>query len=1041
MDDAVATADEHFTSWHVAVADDVSIDIDDDDDDMTAAAAAAAASNAGNYLDYDTSTPHHTERYLLEHYEVKAQVGKGAFGSAHVAVCKTTHRAYVLKRVRLARQSERQRAASYLEMALASSLRHAHVIHFKEAWVEKGHTICMVLSYCEGGDLAALLQRRANAKRHFSEAQIKKWIAQTLLGVEYIHGAGVLHRDLKSSNLFITADGDLQIGDFGLAKVLTSTQQSSRSLVGTPNYMCPEHFYHKAYGTKGDVWSLGCIYYEMAALRPAFSAFNMAGLVAKIKKASVSPLPTAYQSGMSDLIIKGMLRKHPENRLSSTELLSHEYMVAASEAARGNADALRESMLYSGEWPPACALPPGGRSGSPDPGERESAPSSSATKARTSPSAAAAPPKPSPRTTAAAAPTAARATTGVTRPASSPRVSTTRSPTPRTTTTPASATRAPTPRATATSRATPASTRPTSARGTPTTPSSPTNNATLEARKRHLEESSRLLQERQAERRRKREEDAAATSARASAATSTRPASARGTPSSSSKPPAPSSGMPRWAQPTAAAAARVATAARRAISGTADIARRATSARAGSTTTATRRTAAPSASVASPRAKSASTTSATTSSATAAEVTATRKTGARRELLPTREDSADALAAEAAGSKRGRDAAGLASDEEAEENGGLIPPDVAGSGFFGLESGDEQLETGSFAHHESQASIYSMGVGSQPFDSINRPDSMHNVSQTGSQVSDEEGSQAETDQLSSSTAVSGMAPAPAAGANGSSLGWPFATSTENQATPSPQLNGGESKLAHTNARTLPPPPPPPTATVPAAPNAPLASVLTTPSSPPRAPSSGASTPTAGTPMAGMSPSREERIENPFLSEEYRSAAAHSTLLDRVKRLEDTVSLAAKLLRVGRNQELRQVLAGAASKGGVLCPISFASAPPGSTSASATTTSTSDATQACLALSGELPFPEPLRGPFQLGDRVVVGRRRKLSGHIRYYGATAFGDNDYWVGIELEAPEGRNSGVVQGVRYFPCKPNCGLFVRAAVWESNAVRNEQ
>ena len=80
MDDAVATADEHFTSWHVAVADDVSIDIDDDDDDMTAAAAAAAASNAGNYLDYDTSTPHHTERYLLEHYEVKAQVGKGAFG-------------------------------------------------------------------------------------------------------------------------------------------------------------------------------------------------------------------------------------------------------------------------------------------------------------------------------------------------------------------------------------------------------------------------------------------------------------------------------------------------------------------------------------------------------------------------------------------------------------------------------------------------------------------------------------------------------------------------------------------------------------------------------------------------------------------------------------------------------------------------------------------------------------------------------------------------------------------------------------------------
>ena len=223
----------------------------------------------------------------------------------------------------------------------------------------------------------------------------------------------------------------------------------------------------------------------------------------------------------------------------------------------------------------------------------------------------------------------------------------------------------------------------------------------------------------------------------------------------------------------------------------------------------------------------------------------------------------------------------------------------------------------------------------------------------------------------------------------------------------------------------------------------------TPTSPPsyaaRTPSPSPPRPAVAAPPmpsnSQRSPGREDRIENPFMSHEFRSAAAHSTLVDRVKRLEDTVGLAAKLLREGRLQELRQVLAGAASKGGVLCPISFAAAPSGSPAASATTSATMDATQACLGLAGDEELPAPLRGPFQLGDRVVVGRRRKLSGHIRYYGATAFGDGDFWVGIELEMPEGRNSGVVQGIRYFPCKPNCGLFVRAAVWESNAVRNDE
>lgn len=141
------------------------------------------------------------------------------------------------------------------------------------------------------------------------------------MALDYTHAKNVLHRDIKSSNIFITSEGDVQIGDFGLATFREGGEEDDQSLVGTPHYMSPELLSKRPYGFKSDIWSLGCVMYELTALRPAFTAFNIQGLVHKIKKSAVAPLPTTYSAEWCT-VIRAMLRKRPEARPTVQELLA-----------------------------------------------------------------------------------------------------------------------------------------------------------------------------------------------------------------------------------------------------------------------------------------------------------------------------------------------------------------------------------------------------------------------------------------------------------------------------------------------------------------------------------------------------------------------------------------------------------------------------------------------------------------------------------------------------------------------------------------------
>ena len=106
---------------------------------------------------------------------------------------------------------------------------------------------------------------------YFSEDQILNWFTQICVALKHVHDRKILHRDIKSQNIFMTKSGLVKLGDFGIARVLSSTAEMAATVVGTPYYLSPEIVQSNTYGFKTDIWSIGVLLYEMCALRPPFN--------------------------------------------------------------------------------------------------------------------------------------------------------------------------------------------------------------------------------------------------------------------------------------------------------------------------------------------------------------------------------------------------------------------------------------------------------------------------------------------------------------------------------------------------------------------------------------------------------------------------------------------------------------------------------------------------------------------------------------------------------------------------------------------------
>ena len=138
--------------------------------------------------------------------------------------------------------------------------------------------------------------------------------------MKHVHDRKIIHRDLKTQNIFLTKDGIIKLGDFGIARVLNHTREKCKTMVGTPYYLSPEIIDSRDYSFKTDIWSLGVILYELCALKPPFNAESLHGLALKIVRGQYNPLPDKFSSNVKNLI-KNLLNVDPYKRPTIHEVL------------------------------------------------------------------------------------------------------------------------------------------------------------------------------------------------------------------------------------------------------------------------------------------------------------------------------------------------------------------------------------------------------------------------------------------------------------------------------------------------------------------------------------------------------------------------------------------------------------------------------------------------------------------------------------------------------------------------------------------------
>ncbi|NWS43428.1 NEK5 kinase, partial [Probosciger aterrimus] len=274
----------------------------------------------------------------MDKYEIIKKIGEGSFGKIFLAKGKVDNEQCVIKEIDLTKMPVKEKEASQKEVILLAKMKHANIVTFYASLQEK-NKLYIVMEYCDGGDLMTRINMQHGVL--FDEDQILSWFVQISLGLKHIHDKKILHRDVKAQNIFLSNNGKVaKLGDFGIARQLNSTMEFAHTCVGTPYYLSPEICENQPYNNKTDIWSLGCVLYELCALKHPvtilnvlfllFSLIKFEGnslhqLVLKICRGHFHPVSPNYSYDLR-ILISQLFKVSPRDRPSISSILRKPFL-------------------------------------------------------------------------------------------------------------------------------------------------------------------------------------------------------------------------------------------------------------------------------------------------------------------------------------------------------------------------------------------------------------------------------------------------------------------------------------------------------------------------------------------------------------------------------------------------------------------------------------------------------------------------------------------------------------------------------------------
>lgn len=249
-------------------------------------------------------------------------LGEGAYSAVYKVLRLADREIYALKKVKLPSLSDKEKQNALNEVRLLASVHHENIIAYKEAFFDdKTRCLCVVMEFSDSGDLFQQITKCQKERTHPKEGDVWRYLYGMCHGLKALHDMRILHRDLKCANVFLSSSESgtiAKLGDFNVSKV--AKRGLCMTQTGTPYYASPEVWRDMPYDAKSDMWSLGCVLYEMVALRPPFRAEDMEGLYRKVLRGQYPRIPQHFSNDLSE-VIGVLLQVNPRHRPSIEQLL------------------------------------------------------------------------------------------------------------------------------------------------------------------------------------------------------------------------------------------------------------------------------------------------------------------------------------------------------------------------------------------------------------------------------------------------------------------------------------------------------------------------------------------------------------------------------------------------------------------------------------------------------------------------------------------------------------------------------------------------